>query len=267
MSVVDISGGYDSFVAEFYDHIVPYWERQDINFYVDLAREAEGPILEIGCGTGRVLIPTAQARRNILGFDASELMLSACRRRLTIEPDDVQRKVLGLHHGDVRDFELHLKFNLITMPFRTFQHLITVEDQLASLANIHHHLQPDGYLAFDIMNPSLEHLIYDQYLNEFNEEPEMSMPDGRKVRRRFRINQRNLAEQFIDAEIIYYVTHHEGHVERLVHSFPFRYIFRFEAEQLLARCGFSIHAIYSDFDKSPFGSKYPGELIIVARKY
>jgi hypothetical protein len=116
------------------------------------------------------------------------------------------------------------------------------------------------------MNPFLEHLIDDQYLNEFNEEPEMSMPDGRKVRRRFRISQRNLAEQFIDAEIIYHVTHPEGHVERLIHSFPFRYIFRFEAEHLLARCGFLIHAIYSDFDKSPFGSKYPGELIIVARK-
>ncbi|HEV2914365.1 MAG TPA: class I SAM-dependent methyltransferase [Pyrinomonadaceae bacterium] len=263
---MDISGGYDSFVAEFYDHVVPYKERKDIDFYIELAQKTEGPILEIGCGTGRVLIPTAQAGKDILGFDASQLMLSVCRRRLCTEPEAVQHKILDLHCGDMRYFELHCKFSLITMPFRPFQHLITVEDQQACLANIHRHLEQNGYLAFDIMNPSLEHLIDDKYLNEFNEEPEMSLRDGRKISRRFCIRARNLTEQFIDAEIIYYVTHLSGRTERLVHSFPFRYTFKFELEHLLSRCGFLIHEVYSDFDKSPFGSKYPGELIIVARK-
>ena len=69
-----------------------------------------------------------------------------------------------------------------------------------------------------------------------------------------------------DVELIYYVTHPDGRQERLVHSFPMRYLFRFEAEHLLARCGFEVEALYADYDKSPYGSQYPGELIFVAVK-
>ena len=67
-------------------------------------------------------------------------------------------------------------------------------------------------------------------------------------------------------ELLYDVTHADGHEERLVHAFPMRYLFRFEAEHLLARCGFAIEALYAGFDKSPYGSAYPGELVFVARK-
>jgi SAM-dependent methyltransferase len=266
MSEAIYSGGYDSFAAEVYDHIVPNRERQDVNFFVESALQVEGPVLEIGCGTGRVLIPTAQAGKDILGLDASQWMLSVCRKKILAEPEAVQNKIVGLHHGDMRHFELDLKFNLVTMPFRPFQYLISAEEQKACLVCIYHHLSSSGRLVFDIMNPSLVHLIDDRYLNEFNEEPETVMADGRRIVRRFRIVARDLANQFIDAEKIYYVTHLDGRVERLVQSFPYRYTFRFEAEHLLGRCGFSIEAIYSDYDKSPFGSKYPSELIIVARK-
>jgi hypothetical protein len=73
---------------------------------------------------------------------------------------------------------------------------------------------------------------------------------------------------FVDMarELIYYVTYPDGRQERLVHRFPMRYLFRFEVEHLLARCGFALEAVYSDYDRSPDGSKYPGELICVARK-
>ena len=62
------------------------------------------------------------------------------------------------------------------------------------------------------------------------------------------------------------MTHPDGREERLVHGFPMRYLFRFEAEHLLVRCGFEVEQLYSGFDKSAFGSRYPGELIFVARK-
>ena len=66
-------------------------------------------------------------------------------------------------------------------------------------------------------------------------------------------------------ELIYDVTHSDGREERLVHSFPMRYLFRFEAEHLLVRSGFEVEHVYADFDKSPYGSEYPGELIFVAK--
>ena len=70
--------GYDAypFVAEFYDYVVPYRERQDINFFVDLAKQSAAPVLEIGCGTGRVMIPTARAGVEIVGLDSSASMLA-----------------------------------------------------------------------------------------------------------------------------------------------------------------------------------------------
>ena len=65
---------------------------------------------------------------------------------------------------------------------------------------------------------------------------------------------------------VYYVTHPDGREERLVHRFQMRHLFRFEAEHLLARAGFQVEELYADYDKSPYGSKDPGELIFVARK-
>ena len=67
-----------------------------------------------------------------------------------------------------------------------------------------------------------------------------------------------------DVELIYYVTYPDGRQERLVQAFPMRYLFRFEAEHLLVRAGFAVKAVYSDYDKSPYGSKYPGEIIMLA---
>jgi hypothetical protein len=67
-------------------------------------------------------------------------------------------------------------------------------------------------------------------------------------------------------ELIYDVVHPDGGEERLLHSFQMRYLYRFEVEHLLVRSGFEIEHIYADFDKSPYGSKYPGELIFVAKK-
>jgi hypothetical protein len=92
------------------------------------------------------------------------------------------------------------------------------------------------------------------------------MPDGRRVLRRFRTLRRDWLNQVQDVELIYYVAHPDGRQKRLVHAFPMRYLFRYEAEHLLARCGFQVEAIYADYDKRPYGSTYPGELIFVASR-
>ena len=166
----------------------------------------------------------------------------------------------------MRDFELGRAFALATIPFRPFQHLTTVEDQMACLRTIHRHLEPDGKLILDLFNPSLAVLTRDNVGQEVGEEPPFTMPDGRRVLRRSKIVSRDYSEQVNRSELIYYVTYPDGNQERLVHAFPMRYLFRFEAEHLLARCGFEVEALYADYDKSPYGTKYPGELIFVARK-
>lgn len=253
------------FTAEFYDYVVPYRDREDVAFYVEAAKESGGPVLEIGCGTGRILLPTARAGMNIVGLDLSPHMLRICRERMRQEPEDIQTKV-QLVQADMRDFELSQKFVLITVPFRPFQHLITVDDQCACLKRIHAHLEEGGTLILDLFNPSLKVLAGDNLGQELGEEPEFTMPDGRRVVRRHKFVSRDLFKQTNDVELIYYVTHPDGREERLVHAFSMRYVFRFEAEHLLARCGFQVEQIYADYNKNPYGSTYPGDLIIIAKK-
>jgi len=264
---MDNAGGYGDygFVADLYDWVVPYRDRPDISFFVDAARDAGSPVLEIGCGTGRVLIPTARAGIDIVGLDLSPQMLAVCRKGLEQEDAAVQSRV-ELVQADMRAFSLERRFTLATLPFRPFQHLITVEEQLSCLGSIRKHLVDGGRVVLDVFNPSLDALA-DQHLGrEIGEEPEFSTPDGRRVVRRHRIVAHDRFNQVNQVELIYYVTHPDGRDERLVHAFAMRYLFRFEVEHLLARCGFDVEQLYAGFDKSAYGSRYPGELIFVARK-
>lgn len=262
------SGGYEDykFVAEYYDHVIPYRNRADISFYVEVAEESGGPVLEMGCGTGRILIPVARSGIEIVGIDLSRHMLQICHDRLKREPEEVQARA-QVFEADMRSFKSDQAFSLITTPFRPFQHLITVEDQISCLECAYGHLVDGGRLILEIFNPSLEALTRDNLGEEFGEEPEFVMPDGRRVIRRHKVVERDLYNQILNVEIIYYVTHPDGLEERLLHSFPMRYLFRYEAQHLLERCGFEVVDVYADFDKSPYGSKYPGELIFIATKH
>jgi SAM-dependent methyltransferase len=267
MHRTDRAGGYEeyAFVADLYDWVVPYRERPDVSFFVDAATNAGSPVLEVGCGTGRVLIPCARAGIEVVGLDASPQMLAVCRGRLLQEPVAVQSRV-ELVQADMRAFELDRRFTLATLPFRPFQHLATVEEQLSCLMSVRKHLIDGGRLILDLFNPSLEALANLQEGQEFGDEPEFSTPDGRRVVRRHRTVAHDRFNQVSDVELIYYVTHPDGREERLVHAFPMRYLFRFEVEHLLVRCGFEVDQLYADYDKGPYGSRYPGELIFVARK-
>ena len=124
---METAGGYGeyAFVADLYDWVVPYRERSDVAFFVDAARAAGGPVLEVGCGTGRVALAIARAEIEIVGLDLSQHMLAVCREKLRQESPTVQSRVT-LVNGDMRQFDLGRTFKLITLPFRPFQHLIPI---------------------------------------------------------------------------------------------------------------------------------------------
>ena len=143
------SNEYESFVAEYYDFNPICAGRKDVDFYVDLARAAGGPILELGCGTGRILLPIARAGCRIVGLDLAELMLAKCREKLAREPREVRERV-RLVPASMADFDLGETFRLVTTPFRSFQHLRSVDEQLACLRAAHRHLVPGGRLVLDL---------------------------------------------------------------------------------------------------------------------
>jgi SAM-dependent methyltransferase len=260
-----MSSGYDGFIAEFYDHVQPYSTREDLEYYVNLAGQSEGPVLELGCGTGRVLLPMLRAGAEVCGLDSSRPMLSVCVEKLAREPEAIRERA-HLMLADMRDFELARHFNLAVIPFRGFQHLVETDDQLAALACIRDHLVGDGRLVLDLFNPSLSIFAEDSHEEISDQEPDFDMPDGRHVARAFQVHRRDFGEQVMDVDIIYKVSHPDGREERLVQSFPMRWLYRFEAEHLLARSGFKVEAVFEDHGGTPFSGKDGGELVLMARK-
>jgi len=127
----------------------------DAPFYLELARERGGPVLEIGCGTGRVLLPIAREGIEIHGVDNSGPMLSVLKQALNAEPPEVRDKVT-LHSADMREFRLHRRFSLVTIPFRPMQHMHTVPDQMAALVTAGAHVAAPGILTFDVFYPKFE---------------------------------------------------------------------------------------------------------------
>lgn len=257
--------GYDvAGIAALYDHVTNYKSRRDVDFYVEEARSTRGDILELGCGTGRVLIPVARLGRSIVGVDASPEMLVQCGARLEQEPTEVRERAT-LVQADMRGFDLGRTFSLIMIPFRPLQHMVAVEDQLATLESAHRHLEPAGRLAFDVFNPSLRYLLDDKRSQEREDTAETPLPDGRSFRRTGRVAAIHIVDQYSEAELIYYVRNTDGTTERLVHAFHMRWFWRHELEHLLARSGFRVAAIYGDFDRSPLIDSSP-EMIFIAER-
>lgn len=143
--------------AKYYDGAYGSMDLTDASFYVDLAKEVGGPVLEIGCGTGRVLLPTARAGIQIHGLDNSRPMLDVLQGKVGRESADVQKRIT-LHSGDMRDFRLNCTFSLVTSPFRPMQHMFTVADQVAALKSAAAHVAKEGILAFDVFFPKFDRL-------------------------------------------------------------------------------------------------------------
>ena len=262
---VPVQAGYElSFVAEYYDFLPLIKGRQDLDFYLHYADAAGDPILELGCGTGRILLPMAEAAHRVCGLDFSSQMLARCRKKLEAEPPEVRERV-RLIRGNMVGFDLQESFRLITIPFRPFQHLLKVEDQINCLRAAHKHLEPGGKIILDLFQTDARRMHDLVHLNESEAHTEVTLADGRKVRLAERTVAFHRAEQMNDVELIYYVTHPDGSKERLVHAFTIRYFFRYEVEHLLQRCGFRLLEVFGKYDRSPLLDDSP-DMLFVAEK-
>lgn len=253
---------YDRHSSEFYDY---HAKRGDVEFYVDFEKESGGSVLEVGCGTGRLLIPTARAGVHITGLDNSEEMLEICRRKLDDESSEVKGRV-NLIHGDMRNFDLGIEFSLVTIPFGPFNCLVSVEEQVSCLNCIRAHLDDGGALVADLWYPNLRELSESEHGAEIVPPTPFHMRDGRNVTWGIRNTSVDYNRQIIHEEMFYNVSHPDGREERLVYPTPMRFFFRYEVEHLLIRTGFRIEVVYAGFGKEPFGDHYPSELIFFARK-
>jgi ubiquinone/menaquinone biosynthesis C-methylase UbiE len=253
--------------ADTYDAIYADY-RDDIAFYVEEAQRSGSPVLELACGTGRVAIPVAAAGIEVVGFDSSAAMLERFRERLSALSPEVRARIT-LHQADMRDFDLGgQRFTLIYCPFRAFLHLMSVEDQLAAVRNVHRHLQPGGRFALNFFNPSVTviagglagHAASPKLTQEFTHPS-----TGNRVVV-YNTAEHDVAQQIIRSYRIEEELDADGRLlQRVYKPLTLRWIYRYEFEHLLARCGFEVEALYGSFDCRPFaGDK--DELVWIARK-
>lgn len=212
----------------------------DIAFYTRLAREAQGPVVELAAGTGRVAIPMVLAGVRVLGLDLSPRMLAIARRKA--REQRVERE-LGLAVADMRSFALTRPAALITIPARSFLHNLTTEDQLATLAACRAALRPGGRLALNVFNPDLEMIARWMRLSpEQREQPGELLPGTLESR------DYDPSQQRVDTRM-----RMRGPDGRSVVAIRLRWVYRFEMEHLFSRSGFEVEALYGDFEGNSFG--------------
>jgi SAM-dependent methyltransferase len=132
----------------------------DVTFYVGLARQARGPVLEYGVGNGRIALPMARHGVDVVGVDHSQPMLRDLRLRLKSEPEEVRRRVRVVR-GDMRRAKLQRRFSLVICTFNTALHLYTRQDVEAFFSRVREHLAPRGRFVVDLSMPPLADLARD----------------------------------------------------------------------------------------------------------
>jgi SAM-dependent methyltransferase len=247
-----------------YDAVPLYAARADVPFYVAEGVQAGGEVLELGCGTGRILLPIARAGTPITGLDASRAMLERCRANVSLEPAAVRKRVT-LHEGDAGTFDCRRRFPLIIAPFRVMQHLVTIDDQLRFLDTVMRHLAPGGHFVFDVFNPSFSVMLSHDG-QEREDTPETPIADGRILRRTARVTNVRWLAQVNEIEIAYHVAPERGAAPvRYVQAFEMRWYLRAELIHLLARAGFTVESLYGNFDRAPLVDRSPEIIVRAAR--
>lgn len=229
----------------------------DISFYVEEATRRGVPTVEFACGTGRVLVPTRANSVDITGVDLSEEMAEYCRRNL-----DLAGLSASIHQGDMCTVDLGRTFGLATLPFRPFQHLVHIEDQLAALKNIRRHLVPGGTLIFDVFQPLFRRIVVNG--PEERLDFERVSASGELIRR-FSRSVSHRWRQVLDVRLRWEIQQSDGSMEHCSSEFEMRWFVEPEVRHLLARSGFGVEAVYGGFDEAPVGPESK-ELVFVATR-
>lgn len=227
----------------------------DVRFYTDLAlsRGRGGPVLEYGCGNGRIAIPIARHGLEVTGVDLSAPMLRDLRERLRGEPPEVRRLVRA-RRGDMRSARLGRRFPLVLCTFNAFLHLYTRQDVERFLARAREHLAPGGELCFDLSIPEPSELLRKPERAYFAPRFRYPAPGGGEgpiVRYSERFDYDKLRQVLFVAMEFAPVGGGESWMTPLAH----RQFYPQELETLLHYNGFVVTERWGDFDGSPLAQE------------
>jgi SAM-dependent methyltransferase len=217
---------YDA-IAHFYDP----WSRsvtEDIDFYVEEATRAGGPVVELAVGTGRIAVPIAAAGVPVIGVDQSAEMLAVAR---AFAERERVAELVDLRVGDVREPPVAERVRLVVCPFRSLLHLPTEDDKLAALRAARSLLVDGGQLVFDVFAPSHE---------------DIEETHGRWLEREPGIFER--ADWNEETRTMTLSVRHDDAGA----SFTLHWLSADEWRLLIERAGFDVEALYGWFDRRPY---------------
>lgn len=230
-------------------------------FYLALARDAGGPVLELAYGTGRIGLHLARNGIEVVGLDLSAAMLGRARQVLAEEPPEVARRVT-LFEGSMADFDLGRRFGLIYVPFRAFLHLRTQEQQRSCLRRVAAHLAPGGRFAGNFFQPNP--LLLPAY-SAVRVDGTTPTPDGGRIVQSHWCPTSDLVEQYKHVLMRMERFDAEGRlVESSVHDLELAWIFGREWRLLLELEGFELERLDGGFQGQSVADG--GEYVWVARR-
>ena len=255
----DPTSAFDAF-ATYYDADYRDYD-DDIDLILTLAEECGDPILELGCGTGRLLAPLAAQGHFVTGIDISPALLAIARGKL-------QRLNLAqqveLHQEDLRTFALPRRdYGLAFCTSNTLMHLAQPGAQMAALDNAHRHLRAGGALLIDLFNPDVLRLAAVDGVQELADQWRDEASGAHILK--WVVRSVDWAEQIQETVVIYEETLPGGGSRRTVCPFDLRFLWRHEAELMLRAAGFALEAVWGDFEGGDYDAA-SDHIILLGRK-
>jgi len=254
-------------LQDFYEVIAPRYDADYAllfprwtSFYLGLAKEVGGPVLEAGCGTGRIALEIARAGIDCDGVDISSAMLDRFRSKLAGEPESVRRRI-AVTQADFRTASLDRRFALIIAPGNVMNSFIERDDQRAWLGNVRRHLATGGVFCFDTFQPA-----YGRMINEFAQGicdvDRVDEATGHRTRRFTRCRHEFEFQRFL-VEMRWTVEDAAGTVlSEESKTIMQRWYTQPELLNLLELEQFEIRDYWGDFDRSPFAAGSPEQIVL-----
>ena len=244
-------------MSAFYSTVARYYDAEnsetsdDLAMYSQLAAQASGGILDVGCGTGRVLLHLAGAGHRVHGIENDRAMLSRLESKLDAQPK--LRQLIAADFGDARTHDWNRDFALILLSYNALMHFHELDDQLDLLRNLRACLAADGKLVIDLPNAAPAFAAEDSDALTF--ERSFLEPESGHLVMLQSVSWLDRARQILSVEWIYDEIDGDGRVRRLIAPHRLRYFFLAELRLLLERCAFRLESVLGDTQGGPYDAE------------
>jgi SAM-dependent methyltransferase len=251
-------------IVKYYDLAFGISGEAEIDWYLDKVKRFGGPVLDLACGTGRLALLLAQQGFEITAIDSSQGMLNLFRDKLRALPPEIGRRI-SIHNQSMSDFDLGTRFNTVIC-CDAFFHNLNIEEQKRCLRCVASHLTPHGRFVFNLPNPTWDFILKSSQSGgrEFEERGRYKLERGQGTLLVEQAQAGNTLEQTITTTIR--ITRFDAHgieIESGQSQWTSRYLFYYEAIELLQRCGFEVESLVGDYQNGPLTER--GQLIFQVR--